>query len=132
MINQDEPQLEKEYPAIQKAEIEYADFLKLDIRIGYILAAEQVEGTDKLIKCTVDFGEDIGERTIVSGIKEWYEPEQLVGKSLPYLINLAPRKLRGVVSEGMLLAAAPLGDDGERGLALLESGTQMPVGTTIG
>ncbi len=115
-----------------KEEITYDDFTKLDIRIGHILAAEQVEGTDKLIKCTIDFGEDVGERTIVSGIKEWYEPEQLVGKHLPYLINLAPRTLRGVVSEGMLLAAAPLNAEGERGLALLESGTQMPAGTTIG
>jgi len=115
-----------------KPEIVYDDFTKLDIRIGHILAAEQVEGTDKLIKCTIDFGEDIGERTIVSGIKEWYEPEQLVGKYLPYLINLAPRKLRGVVSEGMLLAAAPLDSEGQRGLALLESVVSAPAGTTIG
>ena len=116
----------------QKPEITYEDFLKIDIRIGHILAAEMVEGTDKLIKCTIDFGETLGERTIVSGIKEFYEPEALVGKHLPYIINLAPRKLRGVVSEGMLLAAAPLDIEGVRGLALLEPGTEASAGTTIG
>jgi len=115
-----------------KPEITYDDFTKLDIRIGHVLAAEMVEGTDKLIKCTIDFGEGIGERTIVSGIKEWYEPEQLIGKQLPYLINLAPRNLRGVVSEGMLLAAAPLDEDGARGLALLESNKDVVAGATVG
>lgn len=116
-----------------KEEITYDDFTKLDIRIGHILAAEMVPDTDKLIKCTIDFGEEVGERTIVSGIREWYEPEQLVGKRLPYLINLAPRELRGVTSEGMLLAAAPIDTDTkERGLALLELDDDTPSGTTIG
>jgi methionyl-tRNA synthetase len=115
-----------------KDEITYDDFTKLDMRIGLIKAAEMVPDTDKLIKCTIDFGGDVGERTIVSGIREWYAPEELVGKRLPYLINLAPRELRGVVSEGMLLAAAPLGDDGQRGLALMELDETTPAGTTIG
>jgi len=115
-----------------KDEIVYDDFTKLDIRVGLIKAAEMVPETDKLIKCTIDFGEDVGERTIVSGIREWYEPEQLVGKRLPYLINLAPRELRGVVSEGMLLAAAPIQDDGSRGLSLMEIREETPQGTTIG
>ena len=90
-----------------------------------------VPDTDKLIKCTIDFGE-LGERTIVSGIREWIAPEALVGKRLPYLINLAPRTLRGVVSEGMLLAGAPVQDDGSRGLALPEFSEDTPPGTTIG
>ncbi len=115
-----------------KDEIQYEDFTKLDIRIGHIIEAEMVEDTDKLIKCTIDFGEDIGERTIVSGIREWYEPEDLVGKRLPYIINLAPRELRGVVSEGMLLAAAPIKEDSTKGLALLEVKLSVPAGTTIG
>lgn len=113
----------------QKELIQYEDFEKLDIRIGEIVAAEMVPDTDKLIKCTINFGE-IGERTIVSGIKEFIEPEELIGKHLPYLINLEPRKLRGVVSEGMLLAGAPKIEGGERGLTLLES--NAPAGTTIG
>lgn len=87
----------------QKPEIQYDDFAKLDIRIGTIVAAEMVPETDKLIKCTVDFGE-LGTRTIVSGIALYRTPESLVGKQLPYLINLKPKMLKGVESAGMLLA----------------------------
>jgi len=96
-----------------KPEIQYDDFAKLDIRIGTIVAAELVPDTDKLIKCTIDFGE-AGTRTIVSGIAEWKKPEDLIGKQCPYIVNLAPRMLRGVESQGMLLA---LSDDD--GLALI-------------
>ena len=115
-------------------EISYNDFAKLDIRIGTVLAAERVPETDKLIKCTVDFGlkpsaktdgsadyppmvDDLGKhdiRTIVSGIAEWKTPEALVGKRLPYIVNLAPRVLKGIESQGMLLAASD-----ENGVALL-------------
>jgi methionyl-tRNA synthetase len=94
-------------------EIAYEDFAKLDIRVGTVLAAERVPETDKLIKCTIDFGES-GIRTIVSGIAQWKEPEQLVGMQLPYVFNLAPRMLRGIESQGMLLALSD-----EQGLALL-------------
>lgn len=87
------------------AHISYEDFAKIDIRIGTVLAAERVPDTDKLIKCRVDFGE-LGERTIVSGIALWKEPEQLVGMQLPYIVNLEPRMIRGVESQGMLLAAS--------------------------
>ena len=86
-------------------EVQYDDFAKLDIRVGTILAAERVLATDKLLKCRIDFGE-LGERTIVSGIAEWKTPENLVGKQLPYVVNLAPRTLKGVESQGMLLAAS--------------------------
>ena len=115
-----------------RAEISYEEFSKLDIRVGLIKAAEMVPETDKLIKCTIDFGDDVGVRTIVSGIRQWHTPEELIGKRLPYLINLAPRELRGVVSEGMLLAAAPIDESGERGLALMELSEITPAGTTIG
>ncbi|MFA7309434.1 MAG: hypothetical protein WC050_00865 [Candidatus Paceibacterota bacterium] len=94
-------------------QISYDDFVKLDIRIGTIVAAEKVPDTDKLIKCTIDLG-DMGQRTIVSGIAEWKTPEALVGEQCPYVVNLAPRMLRGIESQGMLLA----GSD-ESGLVLL-------------
>ena len=106
-------------------EISYNDFAKLDIRIGTILAAERVPETDKLIKCTVDFG-DFGERTIVSGIAEWKTPEALVGKRLPYIVNLAPRVLKGIESQGMLLAAS---DD--NGVALLYPERDVASGTPL-
>lgn len=94
-------------------EISYDDFAKLDIRVGMVTAAELVPETDKLIKCTVDFGE-MGQRTIVSGIAEWKKPEELIGHQFPYIVNLAPRLLRGIESQGMLLAASD-----EAGVALI-------------
>ena len=108
-----------------KPEIQYDDFAKVDFRIGTVVAAEPIEGADKLIKCTIDFGE-FGTRTIVSGIKEWKTPEELVGKQLPYIVNLAPRMLRGVESQGMLLAASD-----EEGVALLQPERKVPPGTKL-
>lgn len=106
-------------------EISYEDFTKLDIRIGTIAAAEMVPDTDKLIKCTVDFGE-FGTRTIVSGIAEWKKPDDLVGKQCPYIVNLAPRVLRGVESQGMLLASSDLD-----GLSLIHPERATIPGTRI-
>ena len=106
-------------------QISYSDFTKLDIRIGTVVAAELVPETDKLIKCTIDFGE-LGMRTIVSGIAQWKKPEELVGKQLPYIVNLAPRMLRGVESQGMLLAASD-----ESGVALLIPERILPPGTKL-
>lgn len=115
-----------------KETISYDDFAKIDIRIGRIVTAEMVPEADKLIKCTIDFGTEIGIRTIVSGIRAWYTPEELVGKHLPYIINLAPRTLKGVVSEGMLLAAGPVSPEGERGLCLVVPVSDVIPGTTLG
>ncbi|HEY4520093.1 MAG TPA: hypothetical protein VJH33_03610 [Candidatus Paceibacterota bacterium] len=98
-------------------EVSFEDFAKLDIRIGTVVAAERVPDTDKLLKCTVDFGgmpEGIGIRTIVSGVAEWKAPEDIIGKQFPYIVNLAPRIIRGVESQGMLLAVRD-----EAGVALL-------------
>ncbi len=108
-----------------KPEISYEDFAKLDIRLGTVLAVEKIENADKLLKCTIDFG-DYGTRIIVSGIAEWKTPEDLVGKQLPYIVNLAPRTLRGVESQGMLIAAS---DDS--GVALLSPEREVPRGTTL-
>ena len=88
----------------QKAVIQYDDFIKLDLRIAKVVNAELIEGADKLLKLTLDVGE-LGERTVASGIKEWYAPEDLIGKTVVYLANLAPRTLRGVESQGMIIAA---------------------------
>lgn len=87
----------------QKDEITFDDFSKLDIRLGKILTAEKVEKADKLLKMTVDMG--IDQRTIVSGIAEHYSTEEVIGKTVQVLINLAPRKIRGVESQGMILMA---------------------------
>lgn len=87
----------------QKAETSFDDFTKMDIRLGTILEAEKVEKADKLLKLLVDTGLD--KRTIVSGIAEHYSPDEVVGKTVQVLINLAPRKIRGIESQGMILMA---------------------------
>lgn len=84
-----------------KEEITFEDFTKMDIRIATILTAEKVEKADKLLKLTVDTG--IDQRTVVSGIAEHYSTEEVVGKQVSILMNLAPRKIRGVESQGMIL-----------------------------
>ena len=85
----------------QKETIEFDDFTKLDIRIGTILEAEKVAKTKKLLKLKVDVGIDV--RTIVSGIAESFSPENIIGQQVSVLVNLAPRKIRGVESQGMIL-----------------------------
>ena len=87
----------------QKAEISFDDFEKLDIRIGTVLEAEKVAKTKKLLKLLVDTG--IDRRTIVSGIAEHFSPEELVGRQVMVLVNLAPRELKGIESRGMILMA---------------------------
>jgi methionyl-tRNA synthetase len=83
--------------------ISFDEFLKLDLRIGEIKRAEPVPGADKLLQLTVDDGQ--GQRTTVAGIAQWYTPESLVGKKIVLLANLQPARIRGVQSQGMLLAA---------------------------
>lgn len=87
----------------QKAECTYDDFMKMDIRVGKILEAEKVKKADKLLQLKVDIGVDT--RTILSGIAEHYSPEEVIGKEVSVLINLAPRKIRGIESQGMILMA---------------------------
>lgn len=89
--------------APQKAECTFEDFEKMDIRTATVLEAERVPKTDKLLKLTIDTG--IDKRTIVSGIAEFYSPEDMVGKQICILANLAPRKIRGIESKGMILMA---------------------------
>ncbi|MFT7603402.1 MAG: methionyl-tRNA synthetase, partial [Saprospiraceae bacterium] len=86
-----------------KPEITYDDFSKLDIRTGTIMTAEPVEKADKLLKLTVDIG--LETRTVVSGIAKHFKPEEVIGLQVLLLANLAPRKLRGVISQGMILMA---------------------------
>ncbi|MEP0478947.1 MAG: methionine--tRNA ligase subunit beta, partial [Nonlabens sp.] len=87
----------------QKDETNYDDFMKMDLRVGEILTAEKMPKADKLMVMTVDTG--IDKRTIVSGIAQHYTAEELVGRKVTVLVNLAPRKLRGVESQGMILLA---------------------------
>lgn len=85
--------------------IDYDDFAKLDLRIAKIIKAEHIEGADKLLRLTLDLGGET--RNVFAGIKEAYNPEDLEGKLTVMVANLAPRKMRFGVSEGMVLAAGP-------------------------
>jgi methionyl-tRNA synthetase len=86
-----------------KPEISFDDFAKLDLRVGKVVAAEKVEKADKLLKLTVDIGTE--KRTVVSGIALQYKPEEVTGKQVTLVANLAPRKMRGIESQGMILMA---------------------------
>ena len=88
---------------MKKAEITYDDFAKIDLRVGTILKAEKVEKADKLLKLELDMGSEI--RTVVSGIAMHFKPEDIVGKQVTVVANLAPRKMRGIESNGMILMA---------------------------
>lgn len=90
-------------PAEVKAEVDFPTFEKMDIRVGKVLECEKVPKADKLLKFKIDDG--MGGRTIVSGIAKYYNPEDLVGKEVCFIANFAPRKLKGVVSQGMILSA---------------------------
>jgi methionyl-tRNA synthetase len=101
------------------AEIGIDDFAKVDLRIAKIVNAEHVEGSDKLLRLTLDVGEG-RMRNVFSGIKAAYKPEDLVGKLTVMVANLAPRKMKFGVSEGMVLAASHADGKAQPGLYLLE------------
>jgi methionyl-tRNA synthetase len=90
------------FPAMKDL-IQFDDFTKMDIRTGTIIEAERVPKTDKLLKLKINTG--IDERTIVSGIAQYYAPEDIIGQKICMLVNLAPRKIKGIESQGMILMA---------------------------
>ena len=90
-------------PAPQAPDVDFDSFMKADLRVGTVLECEKVPKADKLLKFLIDDGME--QRTIVSGIAKYYKPEDLVGKQVCFIANLPPRKLRGIVSQGMILSA---------------------------
>ena len=108
-----------------KDEIVFDDFMKLDLRVGTILEAEKVEKSNKLLKFLVDTGND--KRTILSGIAKHYTPEEMVGKQVTIVANLAPRKMMGTESQGMILMA----EDSEGNLRLIEPNEAVNPGSTV-
>ena len=86
-----------------KNEIQFDEFMKMDVRVGEIISAEKHPNADKLLVLTVNTG--IDQRVIVSGIAEHYVPDQIIGKKVSVLLNLMPRKIRGIESQGMILMA---------------------------
>jgi len=110
---------------MNKPKISIDEFSKIEVSIGTVRSAERVPETDKLIKCTVDFGEESGPRTIVSGIAEYTMAEDLVGRQLAYVTNLEPRVIKGIESNGMLFAVGS-----EESFAFLTPDRIVPPGTS--
>ncbi|MCD4771002.1 methionine--tRNA ligase [archaeon] len=118
--------------------IQFEDFTKLDLRVAQIENAENIEGADKLYKLSLDVGE-LGKRTICAGIKEFYKADDLKGKKIIIIANLAPRKLRGIESQGMLLAASSKEGSPEscpsrakKTLSLISPDQDIASGSTVG
>jgi len=109
----------------QKSNVVFDDFVKMDIRTATILEAERVPKTDKLLKISLDTG--IDKRTVVSGIAEFFKPEELAGRKVSVLVNLEPRKIRGVESQGMILMA----EDEEGKLTFVGPGEEWPNGSVV-
>lgn len=107
--------------------ISFKEFQKLDLRVGEVLSAEAVPGADKLLKLTVDIGEE--QRTMVAGIALSYRPEDLVGKKVVVVANLEPATIRGVRSDGMILAGWVKGDD--KSITLVAPERPLPNGVTV-
>lgn len=125
-VKEEEKPAEPEKPAMEpiKEECSFADFEKIDLRVGKVLEAEKVKKSKKLLKLQVEIGDEV--RTIVSGISQYYEPEALVGKNVVVIANLAPAKLMGIESKGMILAAS----DGQGKLVLADA-PDMPSGSRV-
>ena len=122
------PAAEPEQPALPplKEEITYDDFMKVDLRLAKVKACEEVKKSKKLLKLTLDVAGE--ERTVVSGIKKWYAPADLVGKTVVLVANLKPATLCGVESRGMVLAVS---DPADEHLALIQPSADMPSGYVV-
>ncbi len=113
-------------PAAKDGKISIDDFLKVELRVGQVKVAEKVKGADRLLRLEVDIGTEV--RQVVAGIAAAYAPESLVGRKVVIVANLQPRKLRGLESNGMIVAAS-VGEDGSPVLAsFLED---VPIGAKL-
>jgi methionine--tRNA ligase beta chain len=111
--------------------ISYDEFKNIDVRIGKILSVEEVPETDKLLKLSVDFGEE-SPRQIVSGIRQYVaDPASLVGKKTTFVFNLEPRTIRGLESNGMLFAASS-GEGDDKAFSFIVPETEVPPGARLG
>ena len=110
----------------EKALIAFDDFIKLDLRVATVTAAEAHPNADRLLRVQLDDGTPEG-RQVCAGIKAWYDPESLVGKQVVIVANLEPRKIRGVLSQGMILMAE--NEAGE--LCFMSPSKEMPAGSEV-
>ena len=123
--NENKNEVPAEIAPVEKVYATIDDFMKIEIKMGTVLSVEVVEKADKLYILSVDLGEE-APRKILSGIREFVTPEELLGKQFPFVSNLAPRMIRGHESQGMILA----GSDDE-GLSLLNLSKKLKNGTKL-
>jgi methionyl-tRNA synthetase len=107
--------------------INFSDWEKLDLRVAEIIEVEEIEGADKLYKLTLDV-DDLGKRVVCAGIKEYYSRDELKGKKIIFLSNLAPRKMKGIESQGMILAAV---NEDENRVVLISPESDIEVGSRV-
>ena len=109
-------------------QITYADFAKVEFRVGEIVEAINVEGSEKLIRMIVDFGQDLGQKVVYSGIRHWYSPTDLLNKKTVFVVNIAPKKIMGEESGAMIFAAE---DEANDKLSILMLDEELPNGTKV-
>ncbi len=112
-----------------KSPISYDDFAKLDLRTATVLAAEPHPNADRLLKLQIDLGDQ--QRQICAGLRQYYDPDQLVGRQIVVVANLQPRKIRGEDSNGMLLAASTMEGEQVSEVVLLQPDKPIPAGSGI-
>ena len=108
--------------------IKFEDWSRLDLRVGKILKVEDIEGADKLYKLSIDLGKEIGKRTLAAGLKPFYKPSKLKNKLCVIFANLQPRMLKGIESQGMLLAAV---SPDEKEVHLLQPDSDIELGSKV-
>jgi len=106
--------------------ISFSNFQKLDLRVGKVLKAERVAGSDNLLRMEVDLGGEYGVRKILAGIAKWYSPRQLAGKKFIFVANLAPKQMMGELSNGMMLCA-----DNDSQVGIIPVNKKIPEGVVV-
>jgi methionyl-tRNA synthetase len=106
--------------------ISFSDFQKLDLRVGKVVKAERVVGSDNLIRMEVDLGKEYGVRKILAGIAKWYKPRQISGKKFIFVANLTPKQMMGELSNGMMLCA-----DNDSEVGIIPVNKKIQEGTVV-
>jgi len=113
-------------------QITYSDFAKVEFRVGEILEAKEVENSEKLLRLIVNFGEELGQKVVYSGIRQWYSPADLLNKKTIFVVNMIPKKIMGEESEAMIFAASAdaTASQGEQ-ISILILEKDLPAGTKV-
>jgi len=109
-------------------QINYDDFAKVEFRVGEIIEAKNVEESEKLIRMIIDFGEELGQKVVFSGIRHWYSPDDLINKKTVFVVNMIPKKIMGEESGAMIFGAE---DEKNNEMSILMLDKDLPNGTKV-